>query len=292
MKQLPSLLGLAKSWFIVSSLLLVAAAMASIAFGCGGSGSGSDGPENPDLVNICWGPADVYHTLDVALVDDAADVGIGCIVLEQYPTVQAKNWRTGQELDSFPDVAREWADRAYDRGMFVIVFGVNWNVLPWRLQGDAWMEKTFAEILATYDPSRTWLEFLVEVDENPFEKARRWTSYSALNWPGVYVMGSAAAARFSTKPTYVDYHPSSPSNLEHRLNTTGPGSLTITDGGDFVHPPSVMSSIAPLTKLALDRGNILGWYTDRYAPHDNAAHRAVISEIGSGIREYRLGKDD
>lgn len=233
--------------------------------GCGGASGGE--PTVP-LRPIGWGPADVWHTLPITVVSQAANAGLQFIVTEHFPTVQAADWRRGQLLQSFPTEARAWNQAICAAGQTHIVFLLNWNVLPFRERSDAWFAEVLNQALSIYDPACTWLEAVVEPDEGDLGKARRWTQLAADSWGGPFILASAAQG-WGIRADYIDIHPATAVDAAWHLQQGGPSTLVITDGGQFTNPLSILPSLPGLADLSLTSGVPFIVYTDRYTgPHE------------------------
>jgi hypothetical protein len=250
--------------------------------GCGAGGGGEPETEKRD---VGWGAADTWHTQPVELVDDAAAAGLRFLVTEHFPTVQAADWRKGEPLESFPELAREWNRRACERGMIHIVFGANANVIGIRSNPDEWWREVVNEILSVYDPSCTWLEPIAEPNEGSREwraKAQRWTQIAADAWPGRIILPGDGGAHWPIRHDFVDRHPGSVEDAERWLASGDPRLLVITDGGEFLPPTNVLADLPRLAGASVASGVPFIVYADRYAPGDPAAHRAIIRAIGGG----------
>jgi hypothetical protein len=235
-------------------------------------------PDSYNLQNIGVGPADTWHTLPLDYVDEAARRGYKFIVTEHIPTVQeheGRDWRKGNVLLSYPALAHLWNQQICKNGQVHIVFLVNWNVKPLRSLPDSWFAGILREANEVYDPACTWLEPLVEPDEGDLAKRQRWMQMAVDSWPGV-VIASAAGAGWPMRRNFVDRHPGSVADAERLLRSDEGNLIVITDGGPFVHPPTVFGELPGLFELAKAEGKTLVLYTDRYAPFDLELHREVL----------------
>jgi hypothetical protein len=267
---------------VVWKVWLVAMAM-SVA--CGGGG-GSGGFREP-LPLIGWFPGDTFHLLDPADVDYAASKRVGIVGLEWHPSVQeheGRDWRRGDLLISYPEIAEEWGRRACKNGQVLLVYAINWNMTPFRKLDDDWARDVFEDITKRFDPACTWLSPLIEPDEPPFDKAERWTRMAAEIWPGVIVMG-AAGEHWNIRRDYVDRHPRDARQAASWLRQAPPGWMIVTDGGTFVNPPDVLEDYPELVRLALGGGIPFVAYTDRWL----GDHRAVIDSLAAGIANEGAG---
>lgn len=245
---------------------------------CGG-GSKSE-PQSP-LLRIGAGPADVWHTLSAKhYVQAAKQQKLGFVITEDRPSVQEADWRKGQKPQRFAAQAREWNKEICDAGMIHVVFGINWNMLPLRELSDEDFEATLAEWLRDYDHRCTWLSPVIEPDEGPLARAERWHKLAAAAWPGQVIV-AGAFARFAKPGEIVDRHPGSVQQAYAFLRSEA---IVITDGGPFVHPPSVFLEIPGLISEALARDVPFIWYTDRYAPGNQDAHFVVLEVLGRAAR--------
>jgi hypothetical protein len=247
-------------------------------------GSGGSMPQE-SLHRIGIGPADVWHTLSLDYVDAAAKQRLGFVVTEDRPSVQEADWRRGEIPERFSTLARQWNKRICAAGQIHIVFGINWNMLPLREQSDAWFAEQMTQWLEDYDPSCTWLEALVEPDEGDLGKRQRWLRFARDSWPGVFLI-PAAGQHWGIDGDYIDFHPSSMSQAEQWLQQPPRGlqTLLVTDGGPFVHPPTVFQAIPSLVQQSVDAQVPLVFYTDRYAPGNWELHREVLEVVGRAAR--------
>lgn len=243
---------------------------------CGGQGGGE--PPAP-LAPIGYGPADTWHLAGAPGPDEVAKAGLGFFVIEHFPTVQDKDWRRGELLRSFPEQAKEVGKRACENGQQLVVFLVNWNVIPFRDQPDSWFAEVLNEALSIYNPDCTWLEAVVEPDEGDLAKARRWTQLAADAWPGKFLM-PAAAAGWGIRSDYIDYHPAGVKDAGNRLGQLPAGWLLITDGGEFSFPPDIFGAYGTLAKQALAANIPLIFYADRW----QGDHSVVLREISEVIK--------
>lgn len=248
---------------------------------CGGSG----GEPQESLLRVGVGPADVWHTLPIDYVEEAARQRLGFVVTEDRPSAQEADWRKGEIPKRFSALAREWNKRICANGQIHVVFGINWNMLPLREQNDSWFAEQVTQWLEDYDPSCTWLEALIEPDEGDLVKRQRWLRFARDSWPGVFVI-PAAGQHWGIDGDYVDFHPNSVATAEQWLATPPRGAATVifTDGGPFVHPPSVFPAIPALVQQSLDAQIPLVFYTDRYAPGNLALHLEVLEVVGRAVR--------
>jgi hypothetical protein len=262
-------------------LALFVALLGLLCLACGGS----EGGENPGkaLAQVGYGAADTWHLPGSPGPDEIARAGLGLVVIEHFPTVQDKDWRKGELLVSFPEQAKEVSKRACENGQSLVVFLVNWNVLPFRRQPDSWFAEVLNEALSIYDPACTWLEAVVEPDEGDLSKARRWTQLARDAWPGKFLV-PAAAVGWGIRGDFIDYHPAGVKDASKRLGQFPPGWILITDGGDFSSPPDIFGAYGTLAKEALAAGVPLIFYQDRWNP-GMAGHRRVLDEIAGAIRE-------
>lgn len=267
-------MGLARKKKLVKALLI-----AALGFACLACGSASSQEEDLPLAPLGYGAADTWHLPGAPSSSQIARAGLRFEVIEHFPTVQDKDWRKGEPLVSFPSLAREKSKEVCKNGQTLVVFLVNWNVLPFRTKSDLWFAEVLNEALSVYDPACTWLEPIVEPDEGDVQKARRWTQWAADAWPGKVLL-PAAGAHWPIRRDFVDWHPSSPRDLLNFLESPPPGFLVVTDGGSFVSPPSVFGEYEVLSRRALEAGVPVIFYTDRW----QGDHASVLAEIQKGTK--------
>lgn len=262
-----------------AQIALIFAAL--VAQGCGGGGGGSD-PQR-ELADIGFGDADTYQNSPLeqieARVDAVASAGMRFYVSEDRPTVQAKDWRKGEIPDRFPAASRAINERACANGQIHVVLFYNRNVEPIFRMTDEWASRDIDAGLALYDPACTWIEPVVE-PESGDAKARRWTKMVADRWPGVIILPWAARGWTEVRRDYLDRHPQSVHEAEVFIASGDPNLLVITDGGPFVHPPTVLGDYPALVSLSLATGVPFLAYTDRYP----GPHGPVIAALARGIR--------
>lgn len=265
-------------------LALFVALLGLLCLACGGS----EGGENPGkaLAQVGYGPADTWHLESPDLVDEMAEAGMLYVITEHFPTVQeyeGRDWRKGQVLASYPELAREWNKRACRNGQVHIVFGINENVVPHRNQPDSWAREQYEEMARTYDPACTILEPVVEPDED-LAKAARWTRMAAEIWPGKILMpvSHGDVPRIAdVRYDLLDRHPGSIREAEMWIDRAVPGLLVITDGPPLLDTASTGHLYPALASRALKSGASLIFYTDRSRVDHGHFIRAIGAAIGT-----------
>lgn len=285
--------------YIITFLLVLGTSLA----GCG-TFSGSDKQKYQTAATVFWGPADTWHHLrGTELVDYAFERRIGGIMVEYHPSVHGSRDRNDQHpLPAYPEHLKSWNKFVCDAGGKMVVFLLNMNQRYAKTHSVDYFRQIAQEAKTVLDPECTWIEPTVEPhDEGDIRtNEAKYAAVAAEMSEFKMIMPAHCSPDGHVQPVFpkqrydfLDCHTSgtTPENAKNQaLHWLGPlydhigdSLLVITDGGPLLDPTISNHVYAELARTAKERNRYFVLYTDRYAPGDVAAHKAVIDTLTSEL---------
>lgn len=283
--------------FVIS---IVAISFSVFLSGCSVFTSSDDDDDHRDLTPyVFWMPADVWqHFRGTTMVKYAIDAKLN-IGIEWPPSVHGNRDRNDPNpLPTYPAHGKAWNKEICDAGGKMIVFLLNMNQRYAKDQSIEFFRQMAREAKANLDPRCTWIEPTVEPHDEghrPTNEAK-YAAVAAEMADFKMIMPASCGSNGNVNPVFpnqrhdfLDCHPSDFNQAKHWLGPSFDAHkdrlIVITDGGDLINNiPTKLSQYTDLAQYAKNRGRLISFYTDRYAPGDEAAHRQVIDAIGAGVK--------